>query len=42
MNFELHQNRGHMSILLTVVTQAPSKVLGTGEVPDKVFTNILI
>lgn len=48
MDVELHHNRGHMSILLTVLTLAPSKVLGTGYMPNKVFsysiynTNLLI
>lgn len=36
MGFERHQNRGHVSILLTVLTPAPSKVLGTGYAPNEV------
>ena len=42
MDFELHQNRCHVSTLLTVVTPAPSKKLGKGQVPDKVFAYLLI
>lgn len=42
MDFELHQKRGQVSILISMVTPAPSRVLGTGQAPDKAFTYSII